>query len=85
VIAENEVWCPYCGMDTRPAQKLSNGCVIAMIIVIGYPILVFGSCLIMMMSYPGPSAVWLVPFVVFILPLLLVVLLSWAAVKNRKP
>lgn len=85
VIPENEIWCPYCGMDTRPAQKLSNGCVVALIVVIGYPVLVFGTCLIAMMSNPGPETSWMVPFFIFLLPLLLVVLLSWAAVKNRKP
>jgi hypothetical protein len=70
-------------MDTRPAKKLSNGCVVALIVVIGYPVLVFGSCLIVMMS--APSGTWTIPIIVFLLPLVLVVLLSWAAVKNRKP
>jgi hypothetical protein len=86
VIAENEVWCPYCGVDTRPAKRLSNGCVVATIVVIGYPVLAFGFFLVLAMadtavSLPGLLA----PVFIFLLPLLLVVLLSWAATRNRTP
>ena len=77
--------CPQCGYRLS-RSKLSNGCVVALIVAVGFPLLAFGGCMLVFMdSYTNPSAGELFIVYVFVAPALILAVISWLAVRNRKP
>jgi hypothetical protein len=83
--------CPNCGLDFTKKAGLSTGCVIALLFLVGYPVLVLGTCFVIIIGSMGRSSMGtttalerMAPTIIFLAPAVLIGAIAWLVVRNRR-
>ena len=88
-LGENDKRCPNCGYELRAPQGLSTGCVLALLFLVGYPVLAVGTCFVVIITSlgqgaPSGAADALFPTLVFVAPAVVLIVVAWLILKNRR-